>query len=282
MVVPFGGGEAEPERAALGALELVPEDEVIVADNSGGRAGGLSDLARVIPATRERSSYHARNVGARAARNDWLLFIDADCVPPPRLLDDYLGKVPGSAVGILAGEVRGLAEQSGRLTRWARSRRGLLASHHQDSGPYPAGITGNLLVRRAALEAVGGFDEEVREAADLDFCWRVQQAGWELVYTPGAVVGHRDPERLGQVLRQAFRYGIGLRSLRRRYGPTARAPGTGRAFLRGLAGAVIWPLAARPERGLFKLIDAVVAIATGLGYGFGDLGVPAGKSRSEH
>jgi len=44
---------------------------------------------RVLAAPSPRSSYHARNVGARAARGEWLVFLDADVAPAPELLDAY-------------------------------------------------------------------------------------------------------------------------------------------------------------------------------------------------
>lgn len=48
-----------------------------------------------------------------------------------------------------------------------------------------------LLVRRAAWDAVGGFDEEQwMYAEDLDLGWRVARAGWESRYEPAAVVHH--------------------------------------------------------------------------------------------
>ncbi len=48
-----------------------------------------------------------------------------------------------------------------------------------------------LLVRRAAFEAVGGFDERFfMFAEDMDLCWRVRQAGWAVVAAPDAVVTH--------------------------------------------------------------------------------------------
>src|SRR5712691_3218443 len=93
VVVPFAGPAADGRRLleALGVLSRRPGDEVIVVDNS--PAGVLAPLAgagiAIIAAPARRSSYHARNVGARAAGGEWLLFLDADCRPAPTLLDDY-------------------------------------------------------------------------------------------------------------------------------------------------------------------------------------------------
>lgn len=48
-----------------------------------------------------------------------------------------------------------------------------------------------LLVRRAAFDAVGGFDpEQWMYAEDLDLGWRLARGGWATRYVPGAPVRH--------------------------------------------------------------------------------------------
>lgn len=48
-----------------------------------------------------------------------------------------------------------------------------------------------LLVRRAVVEAIHGFDPEYYlYGEDMDFCWRTKLAGWKVVYFPGAVITH--------------------------------------------------------------------------------------------
>jgi GT2 family glycosyltransferase len=167
---------------------------------------------------------------------------------------------------VIAGEVIGDGSQPDVLARWARSRRGLMARHHVEVDGRPAGIAGNLMLRRDVLAEVGGFEESARSEADVDLCWRVQDAGWTLEYRPGAAVAHRDPTRLADVWRQAWMYGSGKRWLRDRWGPDAKAPAIVTPLVRAIGGAVVWTLTARFERALFKLVDGVVATAGWLGY----------------
>ncbi|HUZ42939.1 MAG TPA: glycosyltransferase family 2 protein [Acidimicrobiales bacterium] len=48
-----------------------------------------------------------------------------------------------------------------------------------------------LLMRRATLDEIGGFDPEYfMYAEDLDWCWRAHQAGWDVLFDPGAVFRH--------------------------------------------------------------------------------------------
>jgi N-acetylglucosaminyl-diphospho-decaprenol L-rhamnosyltransferase len=46
-------------------------------------------------------------------------------------------------------------------------------------------------LRRAALDAVGGWDERYfMYVEDVDLCWRLQRAGWRATYEPAAEVTH--------------------------------------------------------------------------------------------
>ena len=55
-------------------------------------------------------------------------------------------------------------------------------------------IGGAMMIRRAAYEAVGGWDERYfLYIEDTDFCRRCNRAGWEIAYVPGIRLHHRYP-----------------------------------------------------------------------------------------
>ena len=50
-----------------------------------------------------------------------------------------------------------------------------------------------LLVRRAVYEALGGLDESYETAfSDVDFCLRVREKGWRIVFAATATLLHHD------------------------------------------------------------------------------------------
>jgi colanic acid/amylovoran biosynthesis glycosyltransferase len=281
VVVPFAGyGPAAASLVAgLRGLELRDGDEVIVVDNSAeASVTGLSAQGslRVVRATREHSSYHARNAGAETARNAWLLFMDADCRPDPRLLDRYFEESIPDECGIVAGAVIGAPGQPGILPAWARSRRQLSEEHllpGPRSLPHPAAGTPNVLVRRAAFDALGGFHEGIRSGGDVELSWRIQDAGWSLFHRPGARVEHRYRRRLRSLMSQSARHAAGRRWLVRRYPGAFSRPRLVSEVGRSLAGALLWPLLLQPRRGLHKLIDGVAVAAGAWGWWFGRNGV---------
>lgn len=63
----------------------------------------------------------------------------------------------------------------------------------------PWAIGALLLVRRAAFDAAGGFDErQWMYAEDLDLGWRLRRAGWATRYEPRARVLHESAASTGQ------------------------------------------------------------------------------------
>ena len=267
VVVPFGGGDTTRLRAALERIQTVAGDELIVADNSGGDAAPLGAVARIVPATAERSSYHARNAGAAAAGGEWILFMDDDCTPEPGILDAYLPGPVGDGVGAIAGEILGEGGQGALAARYARDRKVL----SQTDGLYGRGrtiaATGNLLVRRAAFVALGGFTEGIRSAGDVDFCLRLQNEGWKLEFRPRAVVRHRHRESVAGLLRTFIRYGAGSRWLSERYpGLSGRWPLSPVELGRVGADAVRLTIGGDREQAAFRLIDGAGLVAHNVGW----------------
>jgi hypothetical protein len=271
VLLPFYG-DAEDAREALTAisrLRLRPGDELVVADNT--EAGVALDLAppphaRALAVEVKRSAYAARNVAAEQSRADWLLFIDADCVPPADLLDRYFDSPPAADCGAVAGEVTGDPTQRGVVVRYVRSR-GHLGQAAGRRHPYkPMAVTANLLVRREAWQMVGGFQEGTRSGADAEFCWRLQEAGWSVGLDTRAALVHRHRDRLGPLLRQAARDGAGAAWVERRRPGSGARPPVLRELARAAAGVVAWCALLQFERALFKAIDAVWVLATNAGY----------------
>jgi GT2 family glycosyltransferase len=55
-----------------------------------------------------------------------------------------------------------------------------------------------MLLRKEAFDQVGGFDESLAVAYnDVDFCLRLREAGWRIVFTPEAVLLHHESASFG-------------------------------------------------------------------------------------
>jgi len=94
-----------------------------------------------------------------------------------------------------------------------------------------------LLARREAFEKAGGFDEEQwLYAEDLDLCWRMRRAGWEIRYEPSARVHHAH----SAASEQAFGGAAGVSDvwIRATYAWRVRRYGLLATWAAALAGAV--------------------------------------------
>ena len=276
VVMPFAGTRAEADTAlaALRALATGPEDELILADNAG--VAVTDERVTVVPATGEQSPSHARNAGAAHASRPWILFLDADCTAPADLLDRFFAVPVDDAVGALAGAVIAAGPGSrppGVAERYGAAKSFLDQDAHLAHPFMPRAVAANLLVRREAFEAVGGFYEGVRAAEDTDFSWRLQRAGWRLEGRREATVRHRYRTTVRALRRQWRGYAAGRAWLGRRYDGFAPEPALARAARRVLRprsggpalpagpGHALVPAApGRLDRGRFLALDAMLGV----------------------
>jgi GT2 family glycosyltransferase len=270
VIVPFAGPQAELEEMVrrLAALDVGPDDELLLVDNRPAHtppAGGLPPGVGILHAGDVGSSWYARDAGVRETRAEWLLFIDADTLPVPDILDRYFACPPSAGAGVVAGGVRDWTTSRAICARYISARR-KMDQQITLSYPYrPYAQTANCLVRRLAFDEIGGFPTHAMSAGDADLCWRLQDAGWLLESQPDAFVDHENRTRFYDLFRQLARHGAGLAWLERRYAGSSPAP-----TLRDLIGRIphyLLAAARAPDRdeALFALFDLVCLYARDAG-----------------
>ena len=144
--------------------------EVIVADNGSSR--GL-DAVRQIVGTRgrvvevaERGAGPARNAGVRASRGDAIAFIDSDCRPDRRWLEEGLAEL--RSADFVGGRVDVLVEDPRRMTAAEAFESVFAFQNERYVKDLNFTVTASMFVWRSVFDAVGGFVNGVPE--DRDWC----------------------------------------------------------------------------------------------------------------
>jgi len=221
----------ESLREALAGSALLAE--VIVIDNAS-TDGSAAMVAREFPEFRllangENRNYAAgNNQGLELAGGEFVLLLNPDTEVPAGGLESLVsflrerpraGAVAPALVhpdGTLQDSVRGfpspralVGEMSGlaRLfpaSGWAAYRARSLPEDRPSQVDQP--MASAFLVRRAALAETGPFDEQFPLFFnDVDLCYRLKEAGWEIWYDPSVRVVHVGGASTRQVRPEAMR-----------------------------------------------------------------------------
>jgi hypothetical protein len=168
------------------AQEVPPAEIVVVDDRSSdGTADALrarfGDRVRVL-AGRYGSASAARNAGWRAASGEWIAFLDADDLWLPEKLSAslaLLAAAPHADWCFTDGGGRALdgQEHPSILARWVDLEEPYCGSPVGELIDVNFILTSSVLVRRSALEALGGFDESLSHAEDVDLWIRLSRRG---------------------------------------------------------------------------------------------------------
>jgi glycosyltransferase involved in cell wall biosynthesis len=186
-----------------------PNYEVIVVND--GSTDATAKIAhsygfRVIT-TENQGLASARNTGLKAATGEIVAYIDDDAYPDPHWLR-YLANTFMNTKHVGIGGPNISPPGDGPIAECVAHSPGNPV-HILLSDTEAEHIPGcNMAFRKGALEAIDGFDPQFRIAGDdVDVCWRLQQKGGTLGYSPGAMVWHHRRNSIRAYWKQQHNYG---------------------------------------------------------------------------
>lgn len=214
-------GKIESCLESLGLGTRVP-DEIIVVDN-GSTDQTCATLTRQFPSVRVIANTHnrgvacGRNQGLAAAYGRYLLILDDDTIIQPEALDHLVSfMVTQPTVGLCGSQImdfvhRPISSDLPFPTFWNKVKRWRRTSYQSGKAPgkgmldraqevdYVIGAC--QLVRRKALDEIGGYDEHIFYGPeDIDLCLRLRRAGWRAACQPAARVFHAEQRIARSVL----------------------------------------------------------------------------------
>jgi glycosyltransferase involved in cell wall biosynthesis len=181
VVIPTRNRWSQLRRFALtatGAQEEVGVETVVVDDGSPSPPpASITDRdLRLVRLPRHAGVARARNVGWRNSDARWVAFLDDDDMWSPRKLVTILAVLEGQRADFGYSAVLVVDERLRPTKTLPATPPGALMDELRVSnGVYAA--ASNLVVRRALLEEIDGFDEEFSTAADWEILQRLAAAG---------------------------------------------------------------------------------------------------------
>ncbi|MFH1010634.1 MAG: glycosyltransferase [bacterium] len=216
VILSVENGAEDTERCleAISGDTSGPTYEVIIVDNAStdrtpkllaAIEGDVQILRQAMPLSRAQ----AFNLAAQRARGKFLVFLENTTEPQPGWLKYLLEPAQeDDAIHCVGGKfVRPdhTIEHIGFLFREDKVPFSVYRGFPSDAPvasrrrEFQAVSAGCLLVRRDIFERLGGFQENLPEAEDIDFCLRVRDAKGKIVFHPNAVVyyhGKSHPDKL--------------------------------------------------------------------------------------
>lgn len=127
-----------------------------------------------------------RNIGAKKATGEVLLFLDDDCLPQEGWLEENLKALSVKDIGAVGGKVIGKSKSY--FARCVDLSNFTFAQG--DMGRVMPICAASFAIKRAVFNKVGGFNEKIWVGEDTDLCMRLNGIGYKTIYQPKIKVIH--------------------------------------------------------------------------------------------
>jgi GT2 family glycosyltransferase len=202
----------------LRALDYPDFEVIVVNDGSTDRTGEITqEYGFRLISTANQGLANARNEGLHAATGEIVAYMDADARPDPHWLSHLATSfLKSSHAGIGGPNIP--PPEGGEVAECVANAPGG-PIHVLLSDEIAEHIPGcNMAFWKTSLLAIGGFDPQFCIAGDdVDICWRLQQQGWTVGFSPGAVVWHHRRDSSTGYLKQQYQYGKAEALLERKW-----------------------------------------------------------------
>ena len=196
-------------RCLEGLIAQAPPAEEILVIDDGSRDSSAEIAAQYPSVTLIRHDGNkglaaARNTAVRAARNELVASLDADCVPAPDWLMQLTDHLNDPSVAGVGGKLTEGVQES-VADRWRTVH---MPQHWGDELCNPRFLFGcNNFFRKSAVLEIGGYDESMRtNGEDVDLCRRLREKGWDFLYVPSARSTHLRHDTALSILETSWRW----------------------------------------------------------------------------
>lgn len=207
-------------KSLIEKQEHIP-DEIIVVNGGGDNncSQTLNLWKKKYPALQEIVTTNvnlatSRNLGIPFCKGEIILQTDDDAQPFPdwvRLMKESHEKYPEA--GVIGGEV---VDSSGKS--WVVKVADAVTFPFYSKLTEVRSVPGvNFSIKREVVLQVGDYDITLFRGEDVDYNWRVMQAGWKVLYIPDIKVSHHHRASWKGLMHQHFMYGRAYYRVRKKW-----------------------------------------------------------------
>ncbi len=185
------------------------EYEIIIVDD--GSTDNTSKIIKNINSKRLKYSWQknsgpakARNLGAKKAKGEIIIFTDSDCIATKNWLSEMIKPFKDKKIVAVQGayktKQKNLIGKFGQIEIEERYEKMKKSKKLDWVGSYSAAY------RRELFNKLKGFDESfpIASGEDPELSYRVQKTGGKIVFNEKAIVYHTHPKNLAKYLKTKF------------------------------------------------------------------------------
>ncbi len=202
VVIPSYNSESTIEKClnALLTQTYTGPYEIILADSSQDRTRQIVKdkfpQVRIVSFETKTDPGTARNAAVRQSTGELLLLIDSDCVAAPDWMERMVLRHQQSNYAAIGGGIINGNDPNNSIA-WA----GYMAEFREflpetEAGVVPHVPTCNISYKRKIFDELGGFDPEFYPQEDLEFNFRLTQAGYKIYFDPDIQIWHTHRESM--------------------------------------------------------------------------------------
>ncbi|MBN2460515.1 MAG: glycosyltransferase [Candidatus Cloacimonetes bacterium] len=218
IIVPVRNSEDNIGYCLQSLIDLdYPDYEIIVVDNNStdNTRQIIVDYPAAVLSEKNIGAYLARNKGIAAARGEIIAFTDADCRVDRNWLQMLVRHYRSKDVGGVGGNLLPFSPSNlieeflslGKLRIYHSSRISSIGTQGKHFLSHGLG-SANMSFRKSVLTMVKNFNPHLADfGGDYDLTWRVQRAGYNIIYDPEAIVYHRMRNSIYSMLSQFHAFG---------------------------------------------------------------------------
>lgn len=208
VIIPVYNGEKTIGECLNSLIDQTkkPDEIIVIDDGSKDKTKNtVKTFENVILLEQEhKGPAVARNLGARNAKGDILLFTDSDCVPDKNWLEEMMKPFENEVIVGVQGRYK--TKQKELIARFSqleiedRYERMKKRKHIDFIGSYSAGYRKNIFLK------FGGFDQSfpIASGEDSALSFKLAEKNYKMIFNPNAIVYHKHPNTLEKYLKQKF------------------------------------------------------------------------------